>query len=75
MRLIFSGLFSLAALFFAWLFYIRYWKYRDCIAAAQSSCVLPDGDNLTNGGVVWGLFATVLAVAALISWLFTRSRH
>lgn len=75
MRLIFPGLFALVALFFAWLFYIRYWKYRDCIDAAESSCVLPDGDNLTNGGVVWGLLAFLCAVAAFVSWLFSRRRR
>lgn len=75
MRLAFPGLFSLLALFFAWLFYIRYWKYRECIDAAQSSCVLPDGDNLTSGGVVWGTFATLFAIAAIVSWLFSRPRR
>ena len=75
MRMIFPGLFALLALFFGWLFYIRYWKYRDCIEAAKSSCVLPDGDNLTNGGAFWGLFATLFAIGALVSWLFSRPRR
>lgn len=75
MRLIFPGLFSLFTALFAGLFYIRYWKHRDCIEAAQSSCVLPDGDTLTNGGVVWGLFAVLFALAALASWLFGRPRR
>ena len=74
MRLIFPGLFSLLAFFFGWLFYVRYWKYRDCIDAAESSCVLPDGDNLTNGGVVWGFFAVLFGLAAFVSWLFGRPR-
>ena len=72
MRLIFPGIFSLLALFFAWLYYERYWKWRDCIEAAESSCVLPDGDNLTGGGMVWGLFAIVCAIVALVSWLLSR---
>lgn len=75
MRLIFPGLFALLGLFFAWLFYIRYWKYRECIEAAQSSCVLPDGDNLTGGGVVWGLFAVLFALTAVVSWLFGLPRR
>lgn len=72
MRLIFPGLFSLAALFFAWLWYERYWKWRDCINAAESSCVLPDGDNLTGGGMAWGLFAVICGLAALISFGLSR---
>ena len=75
MRMIFPAIFSLLALSFVWLFYIRYWKYRDCIDAAESSCVLPDGDNLTNGGVVWGLFAILFAITAVVSWLITRRRR
>ena len=67
-------MFSLLTLFFGWLFHVRYWKYRHCIDAAESSCVLPDGDNLTNGGVVWGLFAVVFMLTALVSWWFSL-RH
>lgn len=74
MRFVFPGLFSLLTSFFGWLFYVRYWKYRDCIDAAESSCVLPDGDNLTNGGVVWGLAAVVFALMALVSWWFSLRR-
>ena len=72
MRMILPGIFLALALFFAWLFYIRYWKYRDCIEAAESSCILPDGDSLTSGGFVWGLFAILFAVAVLVSWLLSR---
>jgi hypothetical protein len=75
MRTILPGLFSLAALLFAWLYYERYWKWRDCIAVAESSCVLDNGDNLTGGGFVWGLFAMVCAVIALVCWLISRSRR
>jgi hypothetical protein len=67
MRLIFPGLFILLTLFFVWLWYERYWKWRDCIAAAESSCVLPDGDNLTGGGMVWGVFAVLCALGVLLS--------
>jgi hypothetical protein len=48
-----------------WLFYFRYWKWRDCIREALSSCITPGGDNLTSGGMVWGLFALAFAAAAL----------
>ena len=72
MRLLFPGLFTFLTLFFAWLWYARYWKWRDCIEAAESSCVLPDGDNLTGGGMVWGLFAILFALAAFVSWLSSR---
>ena len=63
-RLAVAGCLVLSALF-GWLFYIRYWKWRDCIAEALSSCITPEGDNLTSGGMLWGLFAFVLAAAAL----------
>jgi hypothetical protein len=54
---------------FGWLFYARYWKWRDCIDAALSSCRTPDGDNLTTGGMFWGLIAVVSALAAIRSAL------
>jgi hypothetical protein len=63
-RLAAAGCLALAA-FFAWLFYVRYWKWRDCIGEALSSCITPDGANLTSGGMLWGLIALVLAAAAL----------
>ena len=74
MRLVFPGLFSMLAVFFAWLLHQRYWTWRDCIAAAQSSCVTPDGDNLTAGGIVWAIAALLFAAAALASWLHARRR-
>lgn len=74
MRMVFPVIFSLLTLFFAWLFYVRYWKYRDCIAAAESSCVLPDGDNLTGGGMAWGLFAVLFGLTTLVNWLLSRRR-
>jgi hypothetical protein len=63
-RLTASLLLVLAAAF-GWLFYERYWKWRDCIREALSSCLTPHGDNLTPGGMVWGFFGAVLAAAAL----------
>ena len=62
----FAVLGSFAFLFF-WLFYIRYWKYRDCIAASQSSCVTPAGDNLIPAGAFWILPAMIFACFALLA--------
>jgi hypothetical protein len=50
---------------FNWLFYIRYWKWRDCIAAAQSSCVTPDGDNLVGAGAAWIVPGVLCGLLAL----------
>ncbi len=60
----FAVLISFAALF-AWLFYVRYWSYRDCIGAAQSSCVTPAGDNLIGGGAFWILPSIIFALLAV----------
>lgn len=59
----FAVLISFAGLF-AWLFYIRYWSYRDCIEAAKSSCVTPSGDNLIGGGVFWIVPAIIFTLFA-----------
>jgi len=59
--------FALAAGFFTYVFYMRYWIWRDCIAVSQSSCVTPDGSNVTDGGMVWGVVALGFAAAALIA--------
>ena len=63
-RLLIAGCLALSGLS-AWLFHVRYWKWRDCIREAHSSCITPDGANLISGGMLWGLFALVLAAAAL----------
>jgi hypothetical protein len=49
--------YTILAAGFGWLFYVRYWKWRDCIQEALSSCVTPDGDNLIAAGMLWGLVA------------------
>jgi hypothetical protein len=67
----------LLAIFFAWLFDVRFWKYRECIAAARSSCITDDGDNLIAGGAFWALPAMVFGLAAigmLAAFLVTRPR-
>jgi hypothetical protein len=62
-----AGLSFSISLFFFYLFYIRFWKWRDCIQQAASSCLTPDGDNLTQGGAVWIVPAILfLGIAALI---------
>jgi hypothetical protein len=60
-----AGVCLALATLLGWLFYERYWKWRDCILEAASSCVTPDGQNLIAGGMLWGLLAAVLAAAAL----------
>lgn len=44
--------FSISLLLF-YLFYVRFWKWRDCLEQAASSCRTPDGDILIFGGVFW----------------------
>ena len=73
MRRSFVALVLLAVgLVFGWLFFDRYWFWRDCIAASQSSCVTPDGANLTAGGAFWSVFSLGFLLAAAI--VFMRRR-
>lgn len=67
----FAVLALFASLFF-WLFYIRYWKYRDCIAASKSSCVTSEGDNLISAGAFWIIPAIVFVFFAL--WTVRRRK-
>ena len=60
------------ALVFAWLFYIRYWQWRECIAESLSSCVTPDGDNLTSGGMFWAL--PVIPLLLITVWQLHQAR-
>ena len=66
MRYVPSLLMTMAAGGFVWLFITRYWLYRDCIEAAKSSCITPDGANLIEGGSMWIVPAVVFAVLALL---------
>ena len=59
----------LISAFFAYLFYIRYWKYRDCIAAARSSCITPEGVSLIEGGSFWIVPASIFASLGLFWFL------
>jgi hypothetical protein len=65
-------LFAIAA-FFAWAFYIRYWKWRDCIAQALSSCAVEEAANATDGGRIWGVFAVVFLALGL--WALWSARR
>jgi hypothetical protein len=59
--------------FFAWLFYERYWNWRDCIRAAVSSCVTPEGDNLLPAGAMWSIPAGLfLILAVAFAWSLRR---
>lgn len=73
MRYIPALLFGVLAAFFAWLFYERYWKWRDCIHEAVSSCVTPEGNILIPGGAMWSVFAGLfLILAAAFAWGASR---
>ena len=68
---LYSGLSGL----FAWVFYVRYWKWRDCIAEALSSCVTPEGENLIEGGAFWAVPALVFGVMGVLQgrrWRMAR---
>lgn len=76
-RLARAGLLAAVATSLTWLFHARYWAHRDCIAEALSSCLVTyaDGsrDNLTAGGLMWGVLA--LPVWALALGLALRGRR
>lgn len=67
MRWIFPFAFACLSAGSTYLFFTRYWFYRECISAAQSSCMTPDGDNLTSGGMFWAGFAMLFMIAAILS--------
>lgn len=58
---------------FAWLFYVRYWKWRECIEQAMSSCITPDGSNVIEGGSFWIFPAAAFAIAFVRR--IARMRH
>jgi hypothetical protein len=57
--------FAAAAGFFWWAFYERYYKFKDCIAQALSSCIASDGTNLVGGGAVWSAVACLFTCVAI----------
>ena len=57
---------AIAALLW-WAYYEQYHKYADCIdALTNSSCITPDGGNVTAGGIFWGLLALPFTFSAAI---------
>lgn len=62
-------IFSSLAGFFWWLFYERYYRYKDCIETAASSCLNAQGDNLIGAGMVWALPAFIFSgIAVYYLW-------
>jgi hypothetical protein len=65
-----SGISSLLSFllggFFAYAFYVRYWQWRDCIAAAESSCAEPGAANATQAGCFWALPALFFLATGLV---------
>lgn len=73
MRYLGSAVCAALAVLFAWLFHARYWTWRDCINAAKSSCITPDGAVLIGGGAFWSVFAVLFALLALVlAWRARR---
>lgn len=71
-RLVWIALWAALAAASLYLFVTRYWLHRDCIEAAASSCITPEGANLTAGGMIWGILALAFAIAAGLS---LRQKH
>lgn len=67
-RMIWMALWLALAAVSLFFFVTRYWLHRACIEAAASSCITPEGDNLTSGGMFWGLFAIACIIAAALAW-------
>ena len=65
--IVLAGLFAGISALFWWTFYERYVKYEDRISQlTNSSCITPDGGNVTQAGIYWGLLAMLFACVALI---------
>lgn len=56
--------FFLSILFFI-IFYLRYWKYKDCIQLSASSCFTENGDTLISAGMIWILPSLILFLMGL----------
>lgn len=63
-RWILVAFWLLLAVVSAYFFVVRYCLYRDCIEAAASSCLSPEGINLTEGGMLWGILALAFLLSA-----------
>ncbi len=73
-----SSLYLVLSIGFGNAFYWRYWRYRDCIAQALSSCYATDegeyANNATIGGVIWAIPAVFFALLLIINILLWRKR-
>ena len=51
---------------FTYAFYWRYWRYRDCIEQAVSSCYVTESGEYTGnasvGGMIWAIPAVLFAL-------------
>ena len=64
-----------ASAFFWFAYYEQYYKYKDCIdALTNSSCITPDGGNVTAGGAIWSVFALFFSGLALVFFCVTIYR-
>jgi hypothetical protein len=54
------------AVLFGFCFYDRFWAWRKEIAQVKTSFITPDGINVTSGGMVWAVPATVFACLGVI---------
>ncbi|MDR7194559.1 hypothetical protein [Luteimonas terrae] len=55
------------ATFFWWAYEARYRRYADCLdALTNSSCITPDGTNVTSGGIIWAFLALPFTVVAAV---------
>ena len=68
MRFLSTALLAAIAGGFLTLFLTRYRFWRDCIEAATSSCITPDGSNLVTAGMLWIVPAVIFAILALVAW-------
>lgn len=72
--MVFACVAALAALLW-WAYYERYHTHADCIdELTNSSCITPDGNNVTSGGILWGVLAlpVTFAAAALLCMIVLR---
>lgn len=68
-----AALLLLVAAFFGWVFHDRYWRWRDCFNEL-GRCWDPVGEQVyvEEAGMVWGGFAALPLVAAIVLLLLAR---
>ncbi|MFW2177550.1 MULTISPECIES: hypothetical protein [unclassified Moraxella] len=66
------GLNGVISLFFWWVFYVRYWQYRDLF---NENGRYFDGEQvLTEGGMFWSIFAMLFLIITLILLYFYHKK-